>query len=635
MSEEEKPLEFSAHDFMPDWVRNISSAPPKWEEKSFREESRFHEKAGSGRRGRQDGREDRSQGRRRNDFGGKRGQEGGGYRSERGDKRDGRDRRESRDGNLRDQGPRRGQGRGREPREERENLMEGIVATVEPSRPAVEGLVRHIRETLRSFPVPDLAKMLMEARERYRVRFTATEPRRLHQCLADGSLWLSREEAINHLLTRPALENYYQVEEIQVDAPSGNYAVIAVCGMTGTVLGPPNHHEYQRNIAKLHREKFSHMALERFKSRIQMESGAEIVDAWKETMSRAVQYRVKEVEQVGPVESQTQSDLDEKIDQSEQVDQPEQVEPQDQTEPQNQPEQAEPQDQEAPQEGTDQPDEHVEQSPQAPAPAGIILRTMDELRRHFMEHFSEGAVIETAVAVVPGNISGALLSPGLLVHLKRETERMRRTFPLPLIQSLCREFESHGLRFFKTGKKALHVSVARPKVFDENLELSESIRGIVQYIKTTEKPTVAGLLASLVPNFHMPENQEEIASAEHSEEALAVLKNLRWLTSEGYVLEFSDTSLSLGRAPQVAPAPEAQIPKEAAAKKEEASGKKQEERKRKRRERKAAIDTDAAASDEGESDSGDDASAIQPEGIAPDPNDPYELPDSVNPVDSF
>jgi len=163
-------------------------------------------------------------------------------------------------------------------------------------------LTRHIRETFRSFPVSDLAKMVLEARERYRIRFTATEPVRLNQCLADGSLWLSREEAISHLLSGPALEHYYTAEDIQVDPPAGNFAVIAVCGMSGVILGPPNHHEYQRNIARLHRERFSDMPLERFKSRVRMESGEEILEKWREQVSRVRQYRIKPDDQPSPVE---------------------------------------------------------------------------------------------------------------------------------------------------------------------------------------------------------------------------------------------------------------------------------------------------------------------------------------------
>ena len=409
-------------------------------------------------------------------------------------------------------------------------------------------MTRHIRETFRSFPVSDLAKMVLEARERYRIRFTATEPVRLNQCLADGSLWLSREEAISHLLSGPALEHYYTAEDIQVDPPAGNFAVIAVCGMSGVVLGPPNHHEYQRNIARLHRERFSDMPLERFKSRIRMESGEEILEKWREQVSRVRQYRIKPDDQPSPVEETPVAEtpveevLTEEATTEEKVaDEIAEEAPEAEAAPEaTAPEATE----------LEEPEEAQAPAPAAKAEEGPIFKSFEEVARHFREHFAPLAIVETAVAVVPGNIAGRLLSPGLLAHLRQETEKLRRGFPLGMIQSLCGEFERKGLKFFKRGKKSLHVSAVRPKALDEATNLTDAIQAIVEFVKTAPKPNVASLLEALVPGFKRPEGPAIEESAEWSEPARAVLKDLRWLTAEGYLLEFADTGLAIGRVPQ-------------------------------------------------------------------------------------
>jgi len=431
-----------------------------------------------------------------------------------------------------------------------------VLASLEPSGPAVEGLTRHIRETFRSFPVSDLAKMVLEARERYRIRFTATEPVRLSQCLADGSLWLSREEAISHLLSGPALEHYYTAENIQVDPPAGNFAVIAVCGMSGVILGPPNHHEYQRNIARLHRERFSDMPLERFKSRIRMESGEEILEKWREQVSCVRQYRVKPTEQSSPVEEPpaeeapvvtvTEPITEEAIADgsaageagNEEVivaeiseESPEVDTPLEETE-------------------TGEPEEAEAPVLEAKTDEGPVFNSFEEVGRHFREHFAPLAIVETAVAVVPGNIAGRLLSPGLLAHLRLETEKLRRGFPLAMIQSLCGEFERKGLKFFKRGKKSLHVSAVRPKALNEATNLTGAIQAIVDFVKTAPKPSVSSLLEALVPGFKKPEGLAVDESPEWSDAARTVLKDLRWLTAEGYLLEFADTGLAIGRQPQ-------------------------------------------------------------------------------------
>ncbi len=638
MSEEEQPLEFSARDLMPDWAQEKPREPQQDFAKRFAEDDGRRDRRGGGGGGRRDDRRGGGprDGERRGNFGGRGerrdfGDRGG--RFERGDRdrprqdRPRGDRREGGGRGDRRSGPDRDRDRRDHPREER--AAAGVVASIEPSGPAIEGLVRHIRETFRSFPLADLAKMILEARERYRVRFTATDPARLHQCLADGSLWLTREEAVSHLLSGPAFGVYYTAEDIQVDPPAGNFAVIAVCGMSGTVLGPPNHHEYQRNIARLHRERFSDWSLERFKSRIRMESGEEILEKWKEQVSRIRQYRVKPADEPSfeipadeaapaeaPEETPSEAALDEAAD-APATD----VETAADESPAEEPAASE----ESAPEATEP---EAEAAVEAPAPQtveGLVLKSMDEVARHFREHFSHEAIVETSVAVVPGNVQGRLLSHGLLAHLRQETEKLRRGFPLPLIQSLCQEFERNGLKFFKRGKKSLHVSAVRPKALDGSANLTDAIRAIVEFVKNEPKATVAGLLEALVPGFKRPEGPAIEESPEWSDAARAVLKDLRWLTAEGYILEFPDTSLAIGRQPQAAPAP--------APASEKPEGK---AKKGKKEKSKPAVEAPAATPvAEAVSEEVEELAAFPLLEGDPDPDDPYGLPESVDPVETF
>ncbi len=632
MSEEEKPLEFSARDLMPDWAQEKADEPRQEFSKRFAEDDdrrdRGERRGGGGRRDDRRGggghREDR-----RGGFGGRGERRDSGDRGGRFDRdRSGGPRGERRDGERRGDrrpGPNR-EGRDRpgydRPREDRPAA--DVVASIEPSGPAVEGLTRHIRETFRTFPLADLAKMILEARERYRVRFTATEPARLHQCLADASLWLSREEAVAHILSGPALEHYYTTEDIAVEAPAGNFSVIAVCGLSGVILGPPNHHEYQRNIARLHRDRFADWSLERYKSRIRMESGEEILEKWKEQISRVRQYRVKSPTQPSPVEEPVEESAEvapvEKITVEEAV-------AETLVEVEAGVEEAVPEEDVPAAEAEAEPETEGEpEAPAAPAKAedGLVFRSIEEVARHFRQYFADDAVVETAVAVVPGNIPGRHLSPGLLAHLRQETERLRRGFPLPLVQSLCREFEQKGLRFFKRGKKALHVSAVRPKVLDEGDGLTEAIRAIVEYVKTAPKPTVAGLLESLVPGFKTPEGPTIEESPEWSDAARAVLKDLRWLTAEGYVLEFPDTRLAIGRQPQEGGAATS------APAKQEKKGKKGKSKPAAEEAATAATSVEEAAPEEVE-----ELAAFPLLDSDSDPDDPEDLPESVNPVETF
>lgn len=665
MSDEEKPLEFSARDLMPDWAQEKPGDSQKDLAKRFGADDDRRERRGGGGGGRRD---DRREGGRRDD---RRGGPGGrGDRREGGDRgarfdrdRGDRPRGDRREGDRRGEGPR-GDRRSGPPREGRfrgegnrnegsrnegfhqDRPAEGITAAIEPSGPAIEGLTRHIRETFRSFPLADLAKLILEARERYRIRFTAAEPSRLFQCLADGSLWLSREEAISHLLGSSTLEHYYVAEDVEVEAPSGNFAVIAVCGMSGVILGPPNHHEYQRNIARLHRERFSDMSLERFKSRIRMESGEEILAKWREQVSRVRQYRLKPADAPSPVPASPEAKAE--VEETPAEDAPEMTSGEAVSEDTPSTEEGagdgstgggepSPEMEAEAEAGDNAPEAELEAeattAEPVPVETGPVFRSIEEVARHFRENFAQEAVVETRVAVVPGNVPGRLLSPGLLAHLRQETDRLRRGFPLALIQSLCQEFERKGLKFFKRGKKSLHVAAIRPKALDENVLLTDAIRAIVDFVKAAPKPTVAGLLEVLVPGFKNPEGPAIEESPEWSDAARAVLKDLRWLTAEGYILEFPDTGLAIGRQAQESPAA-APAPVQPAGK----------EKKKKKKEKAAPSQTSgtapaAAASAESTGDPAleeeDDLPVFASDGDEIDPDDPYELPESVDPVKTF
>ncbi len=192
--------------------------------------------------------------------------------------------------------------------------LAGWLVSLVPDPRSVEAIARQIKTSGRAFSVFDVGRLFMDSRERYHVRFKrqpAPPPQRpaegdapeagpapsgpggpetLFQCQADGSLWLTRDEAIRHLLNGPALTRYYRAETVTTEAPKGVWNAIAVCGFSGALLGPPNHHDFQRNVARLHRERFSDMPLERYKSRIRTEKDEALLLKWQEQQSTATHW---------------------------------------------------------------------------------------------------------------------------------------------------------------------------------------------------------------------------------------------------------------------------------------------------------------------------------------------------------
>lgn len=204
----------------------------------------------------------------------------------------GRDRRDGGGG----RGPK-GRGPQRGPRREERpspppNPLPWLRIAFTATEPAVATVVQQVRHTGKTFSLFDIARILLRNPASYTIDLSCTSKLPegpFYLAVADNSVWLSREAAARHLL-RTRLEDHYRSETVQVEPPKGNFSVVAVCGMSGTLLGPPNLHDYERRVRELHREKFGRMDFEHFRSRLRMERDPEVIEKWKTAASQAVVY---------------------------------------------------------------------------------------------------------------------------------------------------------------------------------------------------------------------------------------------------------------------------------------------------------------------------------------------------------
>jgi hypothetical protein len=164
-----------------------------------------------------------------------------------------------------------------------------------PDDHGVDSLARQIRMTGRAYPLFDIAQMVLAKPERHSVTMTVKRKadnsilQPLFTCALDETLWLSEEEAIRHALEKH-FTMFYQAEKTQVEPPKGVYTFVAQCGMSGVVLGPPNYHDYQNQLRKLHAERFSKMPFDAFKSRVKIVKDEAVVKKWIEDQSWRTQY---------------------------------------------------------------------------------------------------------------------------------------------------------------------------------------------------------------------------------------------------------------------------------------------------------------------------------------------------------
>ncbi len=187
--------------------------------------------------------------------------------------------------------------RGQQPRERRETpppLPEVNVALT-PDEKGVESLARQIKMTARAYPLFDIARLILQKDERYSVAFSVKKNAEgkiiqpLFLCALDDTLWVSEDEAVGHVLNKH-FATFYQAERTATEPPKGKYTFVAQCGMSGVILGPPNYHDYQNQLRKLHTERFSRMPFDAFKSRVKIVSDEAVVKKWIDEKSWKTEY---------------------------------------------------------------------------------------------------------------------------------------------------------------------------------------------------------------------------------------------------------------------------------------------------------------------------------------------------------
>ncbi|MFN0066788.1 MAG: hypothetical protein ACKVYV_04040 [Limisphaerales bacterium] len=193
-------------------------------------------------------------------------------------------------------GPPRGQERGPDFRSapDRPPLPTGFDLHFLPDEAGLEQLGRQIRHTGRAYALLDIAHLILKRPERYHLEFRAVAREgapapQFWLCSLDDTLWLSEADAVRHALGRH-FDTFYKATRTPTEKPKGTYTFVARCGLSGVILGPPNHHDYQNALRRLHLARFERMPFEAFKARVQIVRDEAVVQQWIEEQSFVTEY---------------------------------------------------------------------------------------------------------------------------------------------------------------------------------------------------------------------------------------------------------------------------------------------------------------------------------------------------------
>ena len=177
-------------------------------------------------------------------------------------------------------------------------LPEFAVAFVAEEK-GVEQLARQIKMTGRAYPLFQVALLILDKAERYSVQLTPRKKadgtaEKLFVCALDETPWTSEDEAVAHIL-KNHFGTFYHAERTPTEPPKGVYTFVAQCGLSGVILGPPNYHDYQNQLRKLHTEKFSRMPFDLFKARVKIVKDEAVVKKWVEEQSFKTEFNALNV----------------------------------------------------------------------------------------------------------------------------------------------------------------------------------------------------------------------------------------------------------------------------------------------------------------------------------------------------
>jgi hypothetical protein len=170
-----------------------------------------------------------------------------------------------------------------------------------PDRRQLAALVRQVHASRKAYPLLDIASLLMGKPEFCHVKI---ESRRgddgvdICLCSICRTAALDRSLIVSHAF-RDHTDEFFTVEVTELPEPTGQFNCVARCGLSGVLLGPPNHHSYAERVQEVHASRFAHLPMDEYRRRIETVRDDSLVEQWKSEVRKQQLYRPKAPEAPG------------------------------------------------------------------------------------------------------------------------------------------------------------------------------------------------------------------------------------------------------------------------------------------------------------------------------------------------
>ena len=416
-----------------------------------------------------------------------------------------------------------------------------VIQRARPERPSRPDRAPDGNQTADVSALAQRATAEAPAKAEAAVKPAPEKPAPLYMSLPDHLPFDTEDAAIQHVLHNN-LGAFFDMQEVEVEPPKGNFPIINKCGITGELLGPPNHHRYQQILQQHHAAKLNRMPFERFRESIISAREPEVIAAWMEKMKKATRYTWK------PPVAKTVT-----------------LPPQEATTPAPVPAPAEAaaesQVAAAPASPSDAsaaaPAKAEAVAPAAAGPAPITFDSIEEARLYLLANARDKVVRAVESVRFQGKLIEKLPPGEIRRALEGHVERQRR-FPLDTANALRGRLRREGFTIFKKGSRGVSFVCAVKRRFRVPGQVfSGTITALIDFIEKNPMGHVKDLprnflaidVAAALATTPLPEGTPQsqapflVLNPEQSEKLRKTSNDLRWLVMEGYVTEFSDGKL--------------------------------------------------------------------------------------------
>jgi len=169
----------------------------------------------------------------------------------------------------------------------------------------------------------------------------------------------------------------------------------------------------------------------------------------------------------------------------------------------------------------------------------VTFNSVAEAERHFRQTHLPTLFRSAPELTISGVLSRALPDRGLGRVIEDAWAAEIRS-PSKMMQELAGGLRQGGLNIFRHRRGMLYVSPIRIKMFaHDRASVSVSINGVLQTLSEAPGLNRKQLAGKLTASLTEPAEADRVK--------LSLASDLRWLVSEGYVIEFNDGTLDLPR----------------------------------------------------------------------------------------